>query len=90
MEGFSGAHGLFEAAILVAVLSGIPLGVSMFVGLTLSVLQAATQIQEQTLTFVPKLAAVGLALLISGNWMMRQLQEYCFALFESVQQISLM
>lgn len=51
-----------------AMLSAIPLTVSMVVGLCVSTVQAATQIQDQSLTFVPKLFAVLFALWVSGDW----------------------
>jgi len=62
---------------LFAVLSGVPLGVSLIVGLFVSVVQAATQIQEQTLTFVPKLCAVCVTIWFAGSWMVREMMDYC-------------
>lgn len=59
-----------EAISLVLLLAGPLLLVSLAVGLAVSIFQAATQIQEQTLTFVPKLVAILLTLLILGGWMM--------------------
>ncbi len=55
--------------VLVLALPG--LGVSLIVGLAISILQATTQIQEQTLTFVPKIVAVYLTLLILAGWLLR-------------------
>lgn len=49
--------------------------VSLVVGLVISILQTVTSIQEQTLTFVPKLLAVFLVLMLTGNWMMRMVVE---------------
>lgn len=49
--------------------------VSLVVGLVISILQTVTSIQEQTLTFVPKLLAVFLVLILTGNWMMRMVVE---------------
>lgn len=69
----------FSAILLATLLSAIPLMVSMVVGLVVSVLQAATQVQEQTLTFVPKLVAVGAALVLFGPWMLAKMEE-CFTL----------
>lgn len=46
------------------------LGLGLIVGLTVSIIQAATQIQEMTLTFIPKIIAIFLALLISFPWIM--------------------
>ena len=55
--------------------------VSMVVGVVIAIFQAATQINEQTLTFVPKLVAIFLAILLCGSWIMNNcvefLQELC-------------
>lgn len=55
--------------------------VSLIVGLIISIFQTVTSIQEQTLTFVPKLVAIFLAILLCGNWIMNNcvefLQELC-------------
>ena len=53
------------------------------VGLVVSVIQAVTQIQEQTLSFVPKLFAVGAAFLIALPWMMQVMIKYTTELFRS-------
>lgn len=57
------------------------LGVALFVGLIVSILQALTQIQEQTLTFVPKLIGVALVIAIMGHWMLGQIVGYTKASF---------
>ena len=49
---------------------------SLLVGLTISIFQAVTQINEQTLTFVPKILVVFLTLAITGGWMMQKMAEY--------------
>ncbi|MGI6403349.1 MAG: flagellar biosynthesis protein FliQ [Oscillospiraceae bacterium] len=49
---------------------------SLAVGLIIAVIQAATQIHEQTLTFVPKLLTIGLLLLLIGPWIMTQMGEF--------------
>ena len=49
---------------------------SLAVGLVIAVIQAATQIHEQTLTFVPKLLTIGLMLLLIGPWIMTQMGEF--------------
>ena len=49
---------------------------SLAVGLVIAVIQAATQIHEQTITFVPKLFTIGLLLLMVGPWMMTQMNEF--------------
>ncbi|MCW3488733.1 flagellar biosynthesis protein FliQ [Dethiobacter alkaliphilus] len=55
--------------------------ISLLVGLGISVFQATTQIQEQTLTFVPKIIAVFLALLLFGSWMLNTLVQFTANLF---------
>jgi len=65
-----------EALLLTLVLSLPPIGLSMVVGLIISVFQAATQIQEQTLTFVPKMVAVFGLLAALGFWMVSQLVRF--------------
>ena len=57
---------------------------ALVVGLVVSIVQTATQIQEQTLTYVPKLAVVGLVLLVGGSWMLAQLVRFAISIFEQV------
>ncbi|GAB4352391.1 MAG: flagellar biosynthesis protein FliQ [Methylohalobius sp. ZOD2] len=63
------------APILIAVLA---------VGLLIAMFQAATQINEMTLTFVPKLIVVAIVLVVAGHWMLRLVVGYTRALFESI------
>ena len=73
---------IMRIALVMAVkLSGPMLLLSMAVGVLISVLQAATQIHEQTLTFVPKLIVIGVVCLITGSWMLTSLQEFTFDIF---------
>ncbi len=76
-----------EALLLVLVLSAIPVLAAMVVGLLVSLFQAATQIQEQTLTVVPKIVAVFLALGIGGLWMLRQLIQFATVLYQNIARI---
>jgi flagellar biosynthetic protein FliQ len=57
---------------------------SLVIGFAISLLQAVTQIQEVTLTFVPKMIGVGVALLVSGNWMLGVLTAYTNDLFAAL------
>jgi len=57
--------------------------VSLIVGLIVSILQTVTSIQEQTLTFVPKLIAILLVLLLFGNWMLTTIKEFMQELFNN-------
>lgn len=73
---------LLRSGIMVALKLSAPLLLlSMAVGVIIAVLQAATQIHEQTLTFVPKLIIVALIFLLAGSWMMETLEEYTIELF---------
>jgi flagellar biosynthetic protein FliQ len=69
-------HLASEALWLIFLLSMPPLLASLTVGLIVSLLQALTQVQEQTLTFVPKIIATILALMLSANWMLGRLVEF--------------
>ncbi len=57
-------------------LGGPVLGVALVIGVVVSILQAVTQIQEMTLTFVPKVVAIGLTVLVCGAWMLRSLVSF--------------
>jgi len=63
-------------------LGGPPLGVALAVGMVMSLLQAVTQINEQTLAFVPKVLAIGATLMILGPFMMETLTDYSHLLFD--------
>ena len=74
-----------RAAIFLAVIiSAPPLMASMAIGLVISMLQAVTQIQDQTISFVPKLVVMLLALLLTLPWTIQQLTEYTTVLFENI------
>ena len=60
--------------------------VSLIIGLVISIFQTVTSIQEQTLTFVPKIICVFLALIILGNWMLNSLVGYTVELFNNFSQ----
>ena len=57
---------------------------SLVIGFTVSLFQSLTQIQEVTLSFVPKLIGVGIALLVCGNWMLHTLMTFTIDLFEGL------
>jgi flagellar biosynthetic protein FliQ len=65
-----------EALFLIIKVSAPILLVSLCVGLLVSIFQTVTSIQEQTLTFVPKIVSVFLALILLGNWMLTQITEF--------------
>jgi len=60
------------------------LGVALLVGLLISILQVVTSIQEMTLTFVPKILAVGAVMLLFGHWMLTTLANYSTALISNI------
>lgn len=65
-----------DALMTVLLVAGPMLGLGLLVGLLVSIFQATTQIQEQTLTFIPKILAVLLSALIFGPWMLRVMTEF--------------
>ncbi|AET70279.1 flagellar biosynthetic protein FliQ [Desulfosporosinus orientis DSM 765] len=65
-----------EAVGAVVLVGGPILGVALMVGLLVSIFQSMTQIQEQTLTFIPKVAAVIVVMLLLGPWMLSVLTVY--------------
>ncbi len=69
---------------IVALLSAPLLGVALVVGLLIGIVQAATSINEATLSFIPKLAAIALTLAIVGGWQITTLVDYTRALFQRI------
>lgn len=55
--------------------------VSLIIGLAISIFQTVTSIQEQTLTFAPKLLAIFLVIILTGNWMMKNMVDFLVSLF---------
>lgn len=76
---------IFREVIILTFKLGLPiLLVAMIVGLVIAILQAATQVHEQTLTFAPKAVAVGLALFLLGPWMTNQIIDFINFVFETM------
>lgn len=75
-----GLQGLLVAAKLAAPL----LVTALVVGFAISLLQSITQVQEVTLSFVPKIVAVGVALLIAGNWMISEIVQFTETMFDRI------
>ena len=73
-----------ESLVVALMLAGPPLLSGLVVGLAVSILQATTQIQEQTLTFIPKIIAVFLAVLIFGSWMLNSIVQFTENLYRSL------
>ena len=72
---------MYEFFTMAIQLAGPPLLLSMLIGILIAIIQAATQIHEQTLTFVPKVLAIALLLLASGSWMIAMMNDYINYLF---------
>jgi flagellar biosynthesis protein FliQ len=73
-----------QAMSLALKIAGPLLLVALVVGLLISVFQAVTQIQEQSLSLIPKIAAVGVVIVLLGPWMLGQLVSYTTALYSSI------
>ncbi|QSI78758.1 MULTISPECIES: flagellar biosynthesis protein FliQ [Niveibacterium] len=73
-----------DAIEIVLMVSAPPLLCALVVGLVLSIFQAATQINEMTLTFVPKVMAMFVTLLIAGPWMLTTITDYIRRLYASI------
>lgn len=77
-------------AMMITLLVSAPmLGLALVVGLIVSMFQAATQINEMTLSFVPKILAIFVALGLFGPWMITNLLDYTTALFESMANLAI-
>lgn len=79
-----------DALWLILALSILPLMASLVVGLVVSLFQALTQVQEQTLTFVPKVIATILVIMISATFMLTSLESFARRLFDMMLQVNTM
>lgn len=80
--------GIVKDAIQTGLIVAAPiLGISIIVGLIVSIFQATTQIQEQTLTFVPKLISVAIVGLLTGSFMLHQLVNFTERIFALISNI---
>jgi len=73
-----------NAITMMVILAGPVLLMSLLVGSLISLVQAATQINETTLTFVPKIVAIALTLAVLGSWMLQRLLVYTTNIFNSL------
>ena len=81
--------GVFQAAILVTMKLAMPILVSsVLIGLVIAVLQAATQIHEQTLSFVPKLLIIAVVLILLGPWMMEVMSDFVTYIFSLIASLN--
>ena len=75
---------MYEVFVLAVQLGGPVLFISMLVGVLISIIQAATQIHEQTITFVPKLLVIGIILVFTGGNMLETLQDFTVRIFQMI------
>lgn len=81
--------GIVKEGIVTAVKVAAPIiGVAMVIGLIISILQATTQIQEQTLTFVPKILGAAVVGIFLGNWMLHNLMSFTERIFELIIKVA--
>ena len=76
-----------EALYMVMLVSAPMLGLGLIVGVVVSIFQATTQIQEQTLAFVPKILATFVAILVFGPWILGMMVDYAREIFMSFQTV---
>lgn len=76
---------MYDFFVLTVQLAGPLLIISMLVGVLISIIQAATQVHEQTITFVPKLLVIGLILVITGSSMLQQMQDFMVMIFRLIE-----
>lgn len=79
----------YQGMLLILILSAPPILISLFFGILVAIFQAATQIQEQTLSFTIKLVAVTLTLMILGGWLGSQIMTFAFHIFTRFPQWSI-
>ncbi len=72
------------AMLMAGKLAGPLLLTALAIGVIVSLLQTVTQIQEMTLSFVPKVIGLGVVLIVAGNWMLRELVTYSSQLWSSI------
>lgn len=85
----SKAMEVLQGAMVVALKLAAPvLAVSIVLGLVIAIFQAATQIHEQTLTFVPKLVGIAAVLVILGAWMMQVMSDFTLDIFSMIANLS--
>lgn len=80
---------IIQAAMMTVLKVSAPiLLVSMVVGLIIAILQAATQIHEQTVVFVPKLVAIAVILVVMGSWMLQNMKDFTYYIFDEIVKLT--
>jgi flagellar biosynthesis protein FliQ len=81
-------HRVSQDAMVVAIKLTAPILIpSLAIGLVIAIFQAATQINETTLTFVPKLVVIGIVLLVAGPWMLQTFLDYFQGLVREIPEM---
>ncbi len=78
---------LRESLMTVLIVSAPILGIGMIVGLVVAIFQTTTSIQEQTLTFIPKIVAIFMSIVIFASWIIRTLVNYTYKIFAMIEKI---
>jgi flagellar biosynthetic protein FliQ len=73
-----------NAITVMLVIAGPVLLISLLIGTIISLIQAATQVNEVTMTFIPKIIGIGLVLILLGSWMMQQILVFTAGIFNSL------
>jgi flagellar biosynthetic protein FliQ len=73
-----------QALWMTMLISGPLLAVGLLVGLVVGIFQAATSINEQTLSFIPKILAIGLTMALAGGWMINTMVDYTKSIFTRI------
>ena len=80
---------LVQGAVQQVLLLAAPiLGAALIIGLIVAIFQATTSIQEQTLTFLPKMVIILVAIGLLGNWMFTSMSQYAIRLFEKIPELA--
>jgi type III secretion protein S len=77
----------YQALLLILILSGPPIIISTILGLIVAIFQAATQIQEQTLSFTVKLFAVVFTVIFLGGWLSTAILQFTHSVFQAISQV---
>ena len=81
--------GLAQDTLLTTIMVSAPmLGLSLIVGLLVSIFQTTTSIQEQTLTFVPKILVVLMSIVVFGPWMLGSLSDFIIRIFQLIPEVA--
>lgn len=76
---------IFQSALIVSFkVAGPMLIISLLIGLVIAIFQAATQIHEQTLTFLPKVLVISVMLFVMGSWMITVFSEFFHSIFDMI------